>query len=62
MAIITGKGSIEAIYGLMGWKGLRFILREACLRFFSKVLVFLISCQKLGNLLHILDTPNSTFN
>ena len=24
MAIIMGKGSIEAIYGLMGWKGLMY--------------------------------------
>ena len=23
MAIIMGKGCLEAIYGLMGWKGLR---------------------------------------
>ena len=23
MAIIIGKGCLEAIYGLMGWKGLR---------------------------------------
>ena len=24
MAIIMGKGCLEAIYGLMGWKGLTF--------------------------------------
>ena len=27
MAIIMGKGCLEAIYGLMGWKGLRTLLR-----------------------------------
>ena len=26
MAIIMGKGCIEAIYGLMGWKGLSMIM------------------------------------
>ena len=25
MAIIMGKGCLEAIYGLMGWKGLTFL-------------------------------------
>ena len=28
MAIIMGKGCIEAIYGLMGWKGLRLPYRR----------------------------------
>ena len=34
MAIIMGKGCLEAIYGLMGWKGVKLIFHMALFCFF----------------------------